>query len=119
MLVTINLWNLCPEFIKENRLYRLEAPLYKVHTPKKNYFYYSEEEFKKHVNGEIIRFKGLGQMEPEDIKESMFSDEYHRLTSYQYSEDGIALLKALMGDDVTPKKNFVFSKVDFKNLIIE
>lgn len=38
MLVTINLWNLCPEFIKENRLYRLEAPLYKVHTPKRIIF---------------------------------------------------------------------------------
>ena len=120
MLVTINLWNLCPELIMENRLYRLEAPLYKVHTSKKNYYYYTEEEFSnKKEKGDVIRYKGLGQMEPEDLKGSMFSPEFQRLTPYQYTEEGITLLKELMGKDVTPKKDFVFSKVDFANLIIE
>lgn len=120
MLVTINLWNLCPQIIKENRLFRLEAPLYKVHTKTKNYFYYSEEEFNKgHEKGEILRFKGLGQMEPEDLKESMFSPEFQKLTPYEYSEEGIELLKDLMGNDVNPKKDFVFENVDFENLIIE
>lgn len=120
MLVTINLWNLCPELIMENRLYRLEAPLYKVHTSKKNYYYYTEEEFSnRKEKGDVIRYKGLGQMEPEDLKGSMFSPEFQRLTPYQYTEEGITLLKELMGKDVTPKKDFVFSKVDFANLIIE
>lgn len=120
MLVTINLWNLCPQLIKENRLFRLEAPLYKVHTKTKNYFYYSEEEFNKgHEKGEILRFKGLGQMEPEDLKESMFSPEFQKLTPYEYSAEGIELLKDLMGKDVNPKKDFVFDNVDFENLIIE
>lgn len=119
MLVTINLWNLCPEIIKENRLYRLEAPIYKVHNKNSDYFYYTESEFEKHEKGDIIKFKGLGQMEPEDLKKSMFSKEFQRLTPYEYTEEGIFLLQALMGDDVEPKRNFVFSKIDFNNLIIE
>ena len=58
-------------------------------------------------------------MEPEDLKESMFSPEFQKLTPYEYTEEGIELLKDLMGKDVNPKKDFVFGNVDFENLIIE
>lgn len=49
---------LCPQFLKENRIYWLKAPIYKVETKKKNYYYYSEEEFAKHPDGNITKFKG-------------------------------------------------------------
>ena len=49
---------LCPQFLKENRIYWLKAPIYKVETKKKNYYYYSEEEFSKHPDGVITKFKG-------------------------------------------------------------
>ena len=49
---------LCPQFLKENRIYWLKAPIYKVETKKKNYYYYSEEEFAKHPDGVITKFKG-------------------------------------------------------------
>lgn len=58
LLVMAMLHVLCPEFIQENRLYWLRAPIYKVSTKMKNYYYYTEEEFKKHPKGDIVKYKG-------------------------------------------------------------
>lgn len=113
LLIMAMLQVLCPEFLKENRLYWLRAPIYKVETKKKNYYYYSEEEFKNHPQGNIIKYKGLGQMSDEDLKESMFHPEWQKLESAIYSPEGIALLEALMGKEVQPRKEFVFNNIDF------
>lgn len=52
-------------------------------------------------------------MSDTDLKESMFSDEWQRLEPILYSKKGIKLLEQLMGENVEPRKKFVFDKIDF------
>lgn len=110
---------ICPSFLTENRIYWLRAPIYKVETKNKNYYYYSEEEFAKHPNGNIIKYKGLGQMSDNDLKESMFSDEWQRLEPISFSEEGLNDLIKLMGPKVDYRKEFVYNNIDFSKFIIE
>ena len=119
LLLMAMLQVLAPEFIKENRLFWLRAPTCKVETKQKTYYYYNEEEFKSHPQGNITFFKGLGQMTDEDLKNSMFSKEWQHLEPIEYSEDGISILYSLMGEDVEPRKEFVFNNIDFSKFEVE
>lgn len=110
---------ICPNFLTENRIYWLRAPIYKVETRNKNYYYYSEGEFIKHPNGNIIKYKGLGQMSDNDLKESMFSDEWQRLEPINFSEEGLNDLIKLMGPKVDYRKEFVYNNIDFSKFVIE
>lgn len=112
LLVMAILQKLAPEIIKENRLYWLRAPIYKVTNGKKVSFYYSEEEFENHEKGEIIKYKGLGQMNEEDLRNSLFNEKWQHLEQITATDEGIQVLTSLMGEDVTPRKEFV-QKIDF------
>lgn len=119
LLLMAMLQVLAPDFLKENRLFWLRAPTCKVETPKKTYFYYSEEEFKNHPKGNITFFKGLGQMNDNDLKASMFNEEWQHLEPITYSEEGINTLISLMSEDVEPRKEFVYNNIDFSKFEVE
>lgn len=119
LLLMAMLQVLAPEFLKENRLFWLRAPTCKVETPKKTYFYYSDEEFKNHPKGNITFFKGLGQMNDSDLKASMFNEEWQHLEPIIYSEEGINTLISLMSEDVEPRKEFVYNNIDFSKFEVE
>ena len=119
LLLMAMLQVLAPEFLKENRLFWLRAPTCKVETPKKTYFYYSEEEFKNHPKGNITFFKGLGQMNDNDLKASMFNEEWQHLEPITYSEEGINTLISLMSEEVEPRKEFVYNNIDFSKFEVE
>ena len=110
---------ICPSILTENRLYWLKAPIYKVETKSKTYFYYTEEEFVKHPQGVITKYKGLGQMDDKDLKNSMFSNEWQRLEPINFNEEGVKLLIDLMGDNVEYRKEFVYNYIDFNKFNIE
>lgn len=110
---------ICPSVLMENRLYWLRAPLYKVEAKNKTYFYYTEQEFLNHPSGLITKYKGLGQMDDNDLKKSMFSPEWQRLEPIQFSEEGLKLLVDLMGEDVSKRKDFVYNYIDFNKFAIE
>lgn len=112
-LIMALLQKLAPQFIKENRLYWLKAPLYKIEKGNETLFYFDEEELNtSKFKGTQTRFKGLGQMSPDDAKLSMFSKNQH-LEAIIWSESGVKLLEELMGEDVTPRKEFIFREIDF------
>ena len=110
---------LAPQFLQENRLFWLRAPICKVETKNKTYFYYNDEEFKTHPKGNITFFKGLGQMTDEDLKASMFNDEWQHLEPITYSEEGIETLLSLMSEEVEPRKDFVYNNIDFSKFEVE
>ena len=110
---------ICPSLLTENRMYWLKAPIYKVETKNKKYFYYTEEEFKNHPNGNITKYKGLGQMDDDDLKSSMFNPEWQKLEPINFSNEGLDLLVKLMGQKVDYRKEFVYNYIDFSNFIIE
>lgn len=110
---------LCPSILTENKLYWLRAPIYKVEYKNKKYFYYTEEEFNSHPKGIITKYKGLGQMNDDDLKQSMFSSEWQKLEPINFSEEGLSLLIDLMGPKVDFRKEFVYNNIDFSKFVIE
>ena len=119
LLIMAALAHIAPEFIHEGRLCWLRSPLYIVHDGKKETYYFTDEELEQDrhkIKGEIQRNKGLGSLEPEQARESMFNPEYQRLDVMEYSEEAMGLLYSLMGEDVTPRRDFIMSNVDFSEI---
>ena len=110
---------LMPQFIEEGRLCWLKAPLFKVKKGKQTYFYYDENELAQAgITGEQSRFKGLGELTAEDTKESMFNEKNQRVEILIPDEDSFFRLDDLMGPDVAPRKEFVFSgAIDFSKIV--
>lgn len=108
------LQKLCPEMLQESRLYWLRPPIYKEGSGNNAKYYYTEQEFQNRIkgNGEIIKYKGLGQLDDVDVKKSMFG-EYQRLEQLEYTEEATEVLELLMGEDTAYRKDFVFNNIDF------
>ena len=110
---------LMPQFIEENRLCWLKAPLFRVQKGKSNYYFYDEDELNKSgIKGEQTRFKGLGELSAEDTKESMFDKTNQRIEILMPDENSFYRLDQLMGARVEPRKEFVFSgAIDFSKIV--
>ena len=114
-LVMALLYKFAPEFLKEGRLYWLHAPLFKVTNGKTVKYFYSEEELEKaSPRGVQQRFKGLGEQSDEDSL-CMFNDNQW-LEQLTWDDSVAGLLEGLMGDDSQPKKDFVFSRINFEEI---
>lgn len=121
LLILANLYRLCPQFIRENRVYWLRCPLFIAYDKnmKPLSWYYTNEELAAakaagKIKGDLDRIKGLGQLEEADLKATMFSTTGgQKMEQIVYSEEAIEALCSLMGEDVQPRKEFVMSHVDF------
>ena len=119
LLIMAALTYLAPNFIKEGRLCWLRSPLYIVENGKNISYYFTDEEFntvRAKVKGEVTRAKGLGELQPEIAHQSMFTSEYQRMDVMEYSDDAMSLLYDLMGEDVAPRKDFIFNNIDFSEI---
>lgn len=110
---------LIPQFIEENRLCWLKAPLFKVKKGKSNYYFYDEDELNNSgIKGEQSRFKGLGELTAEDTKNSMFDKDNQRIEILIPDDNSFYRLEELMGPSVQPRKDFVFSgAIDFSKIV--
>ena len=118
LLIMAALAHIAPQFIKEGRLCWLRSPLYIVTNGKTESYYFTDEEFnavKGKIKGEVKRNKGLGALKPHQAKISMFG-EYQRMDVMEYDESAMSLLYALMGEDVSPRRDFIMSNVDFSEI---
>ena len=119
LLIMAALAHIAPQFIREGRLCWLRSPLHIVHDGKKETYYFTDEELERNrhkIKGEVQRNKGLGSLEPEQARESMFNPEHQRLDVMEYSEDAMSLLYSLMGEDVAPRRDFIMENVDFSEI---
>ena len=119
LLIMANLHRLCPQFLRENRLYWLRSPLFIEQDKNKNpiSWYYTDEEFNKvrgTLKGNIKRIKGLGALGEKDLKATLFSSTGGQLMDeIEYSPEGVEQLCNLMGVEIAPRKDFVMSRIDF------
>ena len=119
LLIMAALHYLCPDFIKEGRLLWLRSPLYIVKNKGKEDYYFSDEEFNKvrsSIKGEVTRAKGLGALSAAQAANSMFSPEFQRMDIMEMTEEAAQLLEQLMGEDVEPRRQFLFNKIDFSEV---
>lgn len=119
LLIISALQYLAPNFIKENRLCWLRSPLYIVKNKGKETYYFTDDDFNKvrnNITGEVQRNKGLGSLSSTQAHNSMFTPEYQRLDVLQADEKSIKLLYDLMGENVEPRKEYIFSKIDFSQI---
>ena len=119
LLIMAALRYLAPEFLDEGRLYWLRSPLYIVKQGKNESYYFTDNEFakaKSKVKGEVQRNKGLGALSEEQAHRSMFTEEFQRMEQLIPTEDSLYLLEDLMGEDVQPRREFIFNNIDFNEI---
>ena len=121
-LIATMFYVLMPDFIKEGRLCWLRAPLFKLEKNGKRIFAYDEKELEKlkigKENWEQTRMKGLSEFNAEDMEVSMLHPTERKLEilTIKDIESAETSLQMLMGNDVDPRREFLFENVDFSIL---
>src|SRR3989338_1424028 len=102
-----------PELIKNGNIYVAVSPLYRVRK-RGDHYVYSDEELKEIVkklgeNAEVLRFKGLGEMNPEQLWETTMDPKRRMLKKVTVEDVALAdeVFTKLMGDDVSARKQFI------------
>ena len=122
------IYRFLPELIKQGHVYLAQPPLFKVSKGKKMYYAYNEEERDEYINvlggkATVTRFKGLGEMDTEELSETTMDPETRVLLKVNMNEDSASELDltftTLMGDEVEPRRNFIEKNAKYvKNLDI-
>ena len=121
-LIATMFYVLMPNFIKEGRLCWLRAPLYRLSKGERRVFAYDDAELgelrKKYPTWEQGRNKGLGEMTAADMEASMLhpTERHLEILTVHDAEAAAESLKMLMGNDVDPRRDFLFENVDFSVL---
>ena len=105
-----------PELIKENHLYILQTPLFRVRNKKETIYCYSEEEKREAINKlkgkpEITRFKGLGEISPDEFKHFIGDDIRLEPVMLDKAMSIDNLLQFYMGKNTPDRQKFIIENL--------
>ncbi len=114
LLLTL-FYRLLPQLVSEGRVYAAQPPLYRAAKGKDVRWLYSDGELREFVGrgkASVQRYKGLGEMSPEQLWETTMNPENRTLRRIGVTEcaaEAGEIIDILMGDAVGPRRDFIFA----------
>ncbi len=115
-----------PDLVKQGHLYILQTPLFRVRNKKETRYCYSEEEKEKAVrelgknkNVEITRFKGLGEISPEEFRHFIGKDIRLDPVRLRKDESVDAFLSFYMGKNTPDRQEFIINNLRIEEDLVE